>query len=291
MHGFLFDYYLTVFGVFVILLLFSGVGATVCWGMGRHWRKKSEALQQDLADIRAKYTHTDFEKLCNDLESIVAHEFVKGLDYISKKSEETLEGLTKEQLPLRDKQSRIIAKAHELAQHATNILDLYAPQQEKPQQELLSIRQLVGNVLQEFFPYAESKSVTLKFNLDDIEPILLNRNLTVQALKNVIHNAIKYSHPGGVVEVALSLEGGKAICVKVQDTGKGIREKDHGNIFELRKRGDGLIEPGSGLGLYCAREAAQRQGGDVILVNSRVNEGSTFKIILPYSTGQFQETA
>ena len=75
------------------------------------------------------------------------------------------------------------------------------------------------------------------------------------------------------------------IYVEVKDTGKGIREEDQDKIFELRVRGDGLIEPGSGLGLYCAREAARRQGGDVILVSSSLNQGSVFRITFPYSEG------
>ena len=73
------------------------------------------------------------------------------------------------------------------------------------------------------------------------------------------------------------------IYVEVKDTGKGIKEEDQDKIFELSVRGDGLIEPGSGLGLYCAREAARRQGGDVILVSSSLNKGSVFRIIFPYS--------
>jgi signal transduction histidine kinase len=65
--------------------------------------------------------------------------------------------------------------------------------------------------------------------------------------------------------------------------GRGIKEENKTPIFELSVRGDGLTEPGSGLGLYCARKAARLQGGDVILVSSSLNRGSVFKIILPYS--------
>ena len=49
-------------------------------------------------------------------------------------------------------------------------------------------------------------------------------------------------------------------------------------------RGDGLIDKGSGLGLYCARKAARLQGGDVALVSSSPNQGSVFKISLPFAT-------
>jgi signal transduction histidine kinase len=287
MYDLLFDTYLTVFEGLVIVLVLGAVVGVAGWRM---W-KKVKALEREMAGA----PHLDSKELHEFLQSAVAHEFVKGLGYISSKSEATLEGLPQDQLALRDQQHRIIAKAHELAQHAANILDLYAPQQADPQQELLNIRHLVESVLLELFPYAQSQSVTLRTKLDDIEPVLLNKNLTLQTLKNVIQNAIKYSRPGHIVEVSVFLKeegpeggSGKSIWIEVKDAGKGVKDDERDRIFQLRKRADGLVEPGSGLGLYLAREAARRQGGDVILVSSKVNEGSTFRIVLPYSAGELQ---
>ena len=147
-------------------------------------------------------------------------------------------------------------------------------------------------MLLELYLYAQSQGVALMPNLHDMEPIAFNRDSILLALRNVIHNAIKYSPRGRVVEIDLSLEKaeegpGKMICVEVKDTGKGIRAEEQDKIFELNKRGDGLIEPGSGLGLYLAREAARRQGGDVILVSSSLGQGSVFRVILPYGNGDF----
>jgi signal transduction histidine kinase len=289
MRDILFGYYLTRFEVLVILFLVGGAGVAIYWGIRRQWRSRLETLEQKLADAHLMGDSEHFQALYGHLQSAVAHEFVKGLDYIANKSAETLEGLAEAQNVLRDKQDRIIVKAHELTQHAENILDVFALERKDLQKELLSIRQLVEHVVLEFFRYAQSKGVTLRLNLADVEPTVLNRNLTLQALKNVIGNAIKYSFPGGVAGITLSLDGdegtnpGKVICVEVKDTGKGIPEEDQDKIFELRVRGEGLIEPGSGLGLYLARRAARRQGGDVILVRSGLNKGSVFKIILPYS--------
>jgi len=73
------------------------------------------------------------------------------------------------------------------------------------------------------------------------------------------------------------------IYIEVKDTGKGIKEEDQEKIFDLNIREDGLIKPGSGLGLYLARKTARYQGGDVILVHSSPNQGSLFRIILPYT--------
>jgi len=285
----LLDYYFTLFEVLVVLFLMGGVGVAVYWGMGRRWRNRLKALEQKHADDLAKHDSGYFQELHNRLQSAVAHEFLQPLNDISSKSAQTLEGLGEEQGILRDQQDRIIATADELTQHAANILDLFAPEGGKLQKELLSMRRLVEGVLLGNYRYAQSKGVTLRPNLDDVEPTVLDRHLTLIPLQNVIQNAIKYSHRGGVVEIVLYLErgetteAGKWICVELKDTGKGIREEDQDTIFELRKRGDGLIETGSGLGLYLARKAARRQGGDVILVSSSLNQGSIFKITFPYS--------
>jgi signal transduction histidine kinase len=283
------DYYFTRGEVLIILILIGGIAAAVYWALWRRWRNRLKTLEQELADARAKYDSEYFQALHDHLHSAVAHDFVHDLDDISNKSMQTLEGLGEEQTFLRQKQLRIIEKTYDSTQHAENILVLFASERDTPQMELLSVRQSVERVLLGFFSFAESRGVVLMPNLEDLEPTTLDRNWTLVALKNVIHNAIKYSHRGGVVEIVLFLKNpeeaaGKTICVEVKDTGKGIQEESQDKIFELRKRGDGLIEPGSGLGLYCAREAARRQGGDVILVHSSLNQGSVFRIILPYRT-------
>jgi signal transduction histidine kinase len=279
-----FDYYLIRFEILAFLLA-CGAVAGVFWVLRRRWQGRQKALEQELADCQAAH----FQKLHGYFHRIVAHEYGKGLDYILNKSKETLEGLGKEQTALRDKQDGIIVKTHELTQHATNILNVFALEPDKLKKELLNIRQLVESVLLELFPYAESQGVTLWPTLDDIEPIILDRDLTVLAIRNLVHNAIKYSERSRVVDITLTAEEdearpGKEIVITIKDRGRGIQEADKDALFELNVRGDGLIETGNGLGLYCARKAARLQSGDVILVSSSPDQGSVFKISLPIAT-------
>jgi signal transduction histidine kinase len=293
MHSIFLDYYFTLLEVLVILFLIGGVGVAVHWGMRRRWRNKLETLRRELADCQAKIEgwrnkQKTQEAVVDQSQSDFLHsDLISGLDYISNQSAQTLDGLGEEQIVLREKQDLIIDKAGELVQSAENVLHVSKPEGDEPK-ELCNIKQLVQSVLNEFFKYAQSRGVTLRPNLDDVEPIVLYKYSTLRALKNVIHNAIKYSHRGGVVEIVLSLERGekdgtgKMVYVEVKDTGKGIPEEDQGTIFELGPQGDGPLEPGSGLGLYLARKAARRQDGDVILVCSSLNQGSVFRIILPY---------
>lgn len=285
MNAALFEYYYAMRIGFLVLILVCGAGAAVYWLLRRRWLRKQKALEQALADCQAAH----FEKLHGDLQRLVSHEYGKGLDYILNKSSETLDGLEKEQAALRDKQSGIIAKAQELKQHAANILYVFALQPDKLKKELLNIRQLVESVLLELYPYAESQGVTLRPTLNDFEPIILDRDLTLLAVRNLVHNAIKYSERGRVVEITLTgaedpTRPGKAVVIIVKDHGRGIQNAEVKNLFELNMRGDGLIETGSGLGLYCTRKAANLQGGDVILVSSSPDQGSVFKISLPVET-------
>jgi signal transduction histidine kinase len=284
------DYYFTAIDVLVILFLVCAAGIVIYWVLRRHWQNEPKAMPKGPAHAPAQYDSQQLQKLHNHLQRAIAHEFVKGLDDIMVWSAQTLERLGDEQLALREKQKRIIVKAYELDQHAENILDLYASEGETREKEFLNLRGLIERVLiveGGLLGYAESKGVTLRENLEDVGPTPLVKDWTLLALKNVIHNAIKYSHRGGVVELNLSLENGEAgagkrICVEVKDRGRGIPEEDQKTIFKLNVRGDGLIEPGSGLGLYLARMAARRQGGEVVLVTSTLNQGSVFKITLPH---------
>jgi signal transduction histidine kinase len=281
----LFIYYYQIRLEILALILVCGAVAAAFWSLRRHWQRRQKALEQELADCQAEH----FQKLYGYFQRIVAHEYGKGLDYILNKSSETLEGLGKEQTAMRDKQDGIIAKANDLKQHAMNILSVFALKPDILKKELLNIRQLVESVLLELYPYAESQGVTLRPNLDDFEPLILDRDLTVLGIRNLVHNAIKYSEPGRVVEIRLTSEQdktrpGKEIVITVKDRGRGIQEADKHALFDLNVRGDGLIESGSGLGLYCARKAAGLQGGDVILVSSSPGQGSVFKINFPFVT-------
>jgi two-component system sensor histidine kinase SenX3 len=105
-------------------------------------------------------------------------------------------------------------------------------------------------------------------------------------LYNLIDNAIKYSGERGSVRVGLEAGDGAA-RVSVADTGPGIPAEDQGRLFERFYRADqsrardtaGGIG-GAGLGLAIALWVARSHGGN-IEVESRLGEGSTFRVVLP----------
>jgi signal transduction histidine kinase len=99
-------------------------------------------------------------------------------------------------------------------------------------------------------------------------------------ISNLIDNAIKYSPEGGDVTVELTAAGGLAL-VSVRDVGIGIAPDDMDRLFIRFSRLSAEADiPGTGLGLYLARELARLHGGDLVAV-SKLGEGSEFTLSLP----------
>lgn len=109
-----------------------------------------------------------------------------------------------------------------------------------------------------------------------------DRRQLVAAVGNLVENAVKYSEPGGSVQVTTQSADGW-VEVIVADRGVGIPQRDLGRIFERFYRVDRARSRqtgGTGLGLSIVRHVASNHGGEV-LVTSTEGEGSTFVLRLP----------
>jgi two-component system phosphate regulon sensor histidine kinase PhoR len=101
-----------------------------------------------------------------------------------------------------------------------------------------------------------------------------------QVLVNLIHNAVKFTHPGGeVILLAEPTDG--AVCFVVRDTGVGISADDLSRIFERFYKSDrSRSGGGTGLGLSIARHIIEAHGGR-IWAESREGQGSSFFFTVP----------
>jgi signal transduction histidine kinase len=109
-----------------------------------------------------------------------------------------------------------------------------------------------------------------------------DRERLAQALGNVIHNAIKFSAPGGEIRVTTWSEG-QRVGVTVTDSGPGVRAGARARVFErfYRDTSDGASTArGSGLGLAICREIVAAHGGSVWL-QSEPGRGSAVSLALP----------
>ncbi len=107
-----------------------------------------------------------------------------------------------------------------------------------------------------------------------------------QVLGNLLDNALKYTEPGGTIEVAVEERLGR-VRVSVADSGIGIPAEDTARIFERFYRVDRARSRalgGTGLGLSIVKHLVQAMGGE-ISVKSALGKGSTFSFTLPRAAG------
>jgi signal transduction histidine kinase len=114
--------------------------------------------------------------------------------------------------------------------------------------------------------------------------VLVDRARIRQVCANLIDNAIKYTAPGGRVEVTVSGDETMGF-VSIADTGSGIPAEERSRVWDRLYRGDrSRTERGLGLGLSLVKAVVQAHGGEVRL-QSEVGVGSTFDVRLPRASG------
>lgn len=129
---------------------------------------------------------------------------------------------------------------------------------------------------------AERKGIALQLHLQQQAEMraLYDLRWTAEALGNLLDNAVKYTPPDGCIQVSATQY--ELFCrIDVRDNGIGVAEEEQAQIFGRFYRGRQVREQeGLGIGLYLAREIAQKQGG-YLKLSSRPGQGSTFSLYLP----------
>jgi two-component system phosphate regulon sensor histidine kinase PhoR len=148
--------------------------------------------------------------------------------------------------------------------------------------EAVDVGALARSLLQDLKPRLEAGRLTAAVQPGPVPAALADRRALEQVLLNLLDNAIKYSEPGGRIEIALT-GSGDGVRIDVSDTGIGIPEVDRARIFErfyrvakARSRDLG----GTGLGLSIVKHLIQALDGEVFVV-SQEGKGTTFTLRLP----------
>jgi two-component system, OmpR family, sensor kinase len=148
------------------------------------------------------------------------------------------------------------------------------------------LRDLIIEVYMDMQIFAEKKKIELLLG-DVADAKIKGDELKLRRmLWNIVDNGIKYTHPGGTVEVSSLLDGGFA-RIDVKDTGVGIAEEDLKYVFDRFYRADRARtrENGTGLGLSISKWIAEAHKGG-IEVESTLSLGSLFSIRLPVGEGR-----
>lgn len=165
------------------------------------------------------------------------------------------------------------------------------------EQQPFNVRELLDSLVTMMNVKAKNRSLYLKAKIDQHIPQILKGDAVrlTQILINLIGNALKFTHEGGVLvtaECAEKKEDTISVRFIISDTGIGIESSKQKTIFErfhqaqpetTRRYG------GTGLGLSIVKQLVEIQNG-TISVNSEPGKGATFTLVLPYHVAKETET-
>jgi signal transduction histidine kinase len=144
------------------------------------------------------------------------------------------------------------------------------------------LAEVIGRAVDLYRDVADAKRVILATDLHPDVAVMGDGTRLEQVAANLIDNAVKYTSPGGRVDVEVTSETGRAI-LRVRDTGVGIPPDELPRIWDRLFRGDSSrAERGLGLGLSLVKAIVEAHGGTVE-VASEPGRGSTFTVSLPTS--------
>ncbi len=147
--------------------------------------------------------------------------------------------------------------------------------------ENIDIQTLVEEIIEENTIMVKESQATIRYELN-ASKVFFSKTALKSILYNLITNAIKYKSPDRKPEITIRSfpSVNKKLEMHIADNGLGIDLSVHGEkVFCLFKRFHDHIE-GSGIGLYSVKKIIENKGGSITL-ESKVNIGSVFKLILP----------
>jgi signal transduction histidine kinase len=227
-----------------------------------------------------------YEQLKSDMISLMSHELRTPLTSINGFSELLV---ADEAVPehLREFVT-IIANESQRMSRMINTFLAVTQLERKDKQEVLKIPLKLNDVVREIVtslqPAAKKKRIRLvEQPADRIPPVAADKSLISQAVKNLVHNAIKYSPERTTVTVSTALEA-ETVRVCVEDRGYGIPSESVDRVWEkfyrVVREGEDKDEESTGLGLAFVREVVEQHGGRVDL-ESEPGRGSKFSFTLP----------
>lgn len=183
-----------------------------------------------------------------------------------------------------DRSQRLLQLKHGLTRTCTlleQLLSLARQQSGAISEAEFSFGGIVRQVLEDLMPMATAKGIDLGCERLDEVTVTTNKDALTILVRNAVDNAIRYTQPGGRVDIALYRENGQVVF-QVSDNGPGIPEGEEEHIFEPFYRVIGSDETGSGLGLAIVRSISDRLRGNVTLRNRENGSGALFR----YTCGQ-----
>lgn len=191
--------------------------------------------------------------------------------YKTKKSKEVLEQLRSLKIAL-STMSQVVGEMKDLSKIESDRLSIIMVP--------VSIHETAQNAVSSVQPLADDRKISITIDLDENMQVFAQQYYLERVLKNIVHNAIKFSPDDGTGCIRIYAEQAEdSVIVHVEDNGKGIPAEELPRIFERFFQVDRSRRDGTGLGLAIAKHIIRKHGGE-IWVDSIEGKGSTFSFEL-----------
>ena len=173
-------------------------------------------------------------------------------------------------------------EAIRLSRIVADLLDLSRLETGSDLEELVRLDAIVREEVARHEDAAEEADVTIELDAAPADVRGSGRDLAL-LVRNLVDNAVRYTKPGGRVDVEVSDGADGRVALRVTDTGVGIPSRDLGRIFERFYRVDRARSRetgGTGLGLAIVRHVAENHGGTVS-IESELGRGTCIEVHLP----------
>jgi two-component system sensor histidine kinase GlrK len=227
-----------------------------------------------------------FDQMKADFFSHVSHDLRTPLTSISEGTKLLLEGVGG---TVTEKQKRLLAimveESNRLIHFVNSLLDLSKMEAGMMPEDFkrMNIVPLIHQAIFEIEPIVEGKNIKVTRKIAGTLPeVNINRERILQATRNLLGNAVKFSPQGGKIEIK-AYSSDHEVIVSVADTGPGIPKEKLLSIFDkfhqVPMRGQKKIR-GTGLGLCIAKNIINAHGGK-IWAETKIHQGSIFTFTLP----------
>jgi PAS domain S-box-containing protein len=144
------------------------------------------------------------------------------------------------------------------------------------------LNDVVNEVTDMFDQIAIQKDVTIKNEIPDEIEVLADKDMLATIVRNLVSNAVKFTHPGGEIQIYTKEDSDKLILA-FKDNGVGINQNDLTKLFRIEATFSSMgtkNEKGTGLGLILCKEFVERHGGKIWAETGK-GVGSTFFVSFP----------
>lgn len=227
-------------------------------------------------------------KVKSEFVSVASHQLKTPLSEVSWKLELLMakysQGLTEKQHEILDSVNKSNDKMKRLV---NDLLDVARIEQSNFYlgSESVDLNKIVEEAAVDYRDLARAKGVEIEVSTDRFLPSFQGDQRKLELMVgNLVSNAVKYMNKKGKVRIVSNFNPSKKqVQVCVEDNGVGIPDSQQKKIFEKFFRSDNVVKyqtEGTGLGLYIAKNIADKSGGD-LWFESKENVGSKFCFILP----------